>query len=219
MHRLTSVLTLATLAWPSAAQSLEVSIARKHSWGENVGFANWRDAGSPVGAEGVLLEPTFLSGFVWGENVGWINLGDGLPANGTHYANVDGSDFGVNLDSGTGHLSGLGWGENIGWINFTGGAAAAPPRPARFDFDTGRLHGYAWGENIGWINLDDDMHFVAFRCPGDFNDDGVLDFFDVQAFLQAFSAHHPAADLAADGVFNFFDAQTFLNLFSMGCEL
>lgn len=70
---------------------------------------NWRDAGSPVGAQGVLLDPTYLSGFIWGENVGWINLGD-------------------------------------------------------------------------------DTHLVAFRYPGDFNDDGLLNFFDVQAFLNFFAA-------------------------------
>lgn len=180
---------------------------------------NWRDAGSPVGAQGVLLDPTYLSGFIWSENVGWIHLGDGSPSNGTNYANVNGADFGVNLDPGTGHLSGLAWGENIGWINFSGGAMATPSRPARYDFDAGRLRGYAWGENVGWVNLDDHTHFVAFRCPGDFNDDGLLNFFDVQAFLNAFSARSPAADLAPDGVFNFFDVQAFLNSFAAGCGL
>ncbi len=218
MNKPAAILILA-LAPLASAQALQVSGAHKHSWGENIGFMNWRDAGSPVGAQGVLLDPTFLSGFIWGENVGWINLGDGSPSNGTNYANVNGTDFGVNLDSGTGHLSGLGWGENIGWINFSGGAMATPAQPARFDFDAGRLRGFAWAENVGWINLDDDMHFVAFRCAGDFNDDGVLNFFDVQAFLNAFSAHDPAADLAPDGVFNFFDVQAFLNLFASGCAL
>jgi len=46
---------------------------------------------------------------------------------------------------------------------------------------------------------------------------GVLDFFDVQAFLGLFAASDPAADLAADGVFDFFDIQAFLNLYAAGC--
>jgi hypothetical protein len=54
-------------------------------------------------------------------------------------------------------------------------------------------------------------------CPADFNGDGVLDFFDVQAFLDAFSANDPSADFTHDGVFDFFDVQEFLAVFSAGC--
>ncbi len=54
-------------------------------------------------------------------------------------------------------------------------------------------------------------------CIPDFNDDGVLDFFDVQAFLAAFSAHDPSADLTNDGSYDFFDVQAFLQAFSNGC--
>lgn len=54
-------------------------------------------------------------------------------------------------------------------------------------------------------------------CGPDLNGDGVLDFFDVQTFLAAFSAHNPLADFTGDGVFNFFDVQAFLNQFSAGC--
>lgn len=47
---------------------------------------------------------------------------------------------------------------------------------------------------------------------------GVLDFFDVQAFLNAFSQQQAQADLAEPfGVFDFFDVQTFLSVFSQGC--
>lgn len=71
----------------------------------------------------------------------------------------------------------------------------------------------------GW-NIDD-IEFIGIvpieDCTPDFNDDGVLDFFDVQAFLAAFSAQNPAADLNNDGLYNFFDVQLFLQLFSAGC--
>lgn len=54
-------------------------------------------------------------------------------------------------------------------------------------------------------------------CPADWNNDGQLDFFDVQAFIGAFALHDPAADLNDDGLYNFFDIQEFLSLFSSGC--
>lgn len=56
-------------------------------------------------------------------------------------------------------------------------------------------------------------------CPADLAEPfGVLDFFDVQTFLSAFSAGDPQADLAEPaGVFDFFDVQAFLNAYSAGC--
>lgn len=54
-------------------------------------------------------------------------------------------------------------------------------------------------------------------CVADFNGDGVLNFFDIAAFLDAFSAGDLAADLTHDGELNFFDVAEFLGLFSDGC--
>ncbi|KAA0215837.1 MAG: hypothetical protein DYG94_06685 [Leptolyngbya sp. PLA3] len=54
-------------------------------------------------------------------------------------------------------------------------------------------------------------------CPADFNGDNLLDFFDVQDFLAAFSAHQPAADFNNDSAFDFFDVQAFLQAFANGC--
>lgn len=54
-------------------------------------------------------------------------------------------------------------------------------------------------------------------CVADFSGDGNLDFFDVSAFLSAFSKMNPSADLQADGVFNFFDVSAFLSAFVAGC--
>lgn len=47
---------------------------------------------------------------------------------------------------------------------------------------------------------------------------GVLNFFDVQAYLNAFSAGYAAADLNGDGSLNFFDVQAFLGAFAGGCN-
>jgi len=46
---------------------------------------------------------------------------------------------------------------------------------------------------------------------------GTLDFFDVLAFLQAFSNQDPAADINSDGLWDFFDVLAFLQAFSAGC--
>ncbi len=74
-------------------------------------------------------------------------------------------------------------------------------------------------------SLDDNSNGVPDECEGggevciaDFAEPfGVLDFFDVSAFLAAFSAQEAAADLNSDGVFDFFDLQVFLNAFAAGC--
>ena len=136
----------------------------KWAWGENLGWMNWHDAGG--GGDGVIVGTSFLSGLIWGENLGWINVGDGTPTDGAQYANINGSDFGVNIDPGSGELSGMAWGENAGWINFDTTGLGADR--ARIDIIASRFRGYAWGENIGWINLDDGDHFVAFAgaCNG-----------------------------------------------------
>ncbi len=54
-------------------------------------------------------------------------------------------------------------------------------------------------------------------CDADLTGDGVLDFFDVSAFLSAFSAQEPVADMNDDGVYNFFDVSAFLSAFNKGC--
>ncbi|MEQ9206454.1 MAG: GC-type dockerin domain-anchored protein [Phycisphaerales bacterium] len=54
-------------------------------------------------------------------------------------------------------------------------------------------------------------------CSANLNCDDTLDFFDVSAFLAAFSSSDPIADFNEDGNFNFFDVSTFLVAFSAGC--
>jgi hypothetical protein len=59
---------------------------------------------------------------------------------------------------------------------------------------------------------------LACACPADFSADGQLNFFDLSAYLGAFGAREPRADLAApNGVFNFFDVAAYLALYNAGC--
>lgn len=54
-------------------------------------------------------------------------------------------------------------------------------------------------------------------CVADFTGDGMLNFFDVSAFLIAYGSMNPIADLTGEGAFDFFDISAFLNAFNAGC--
>ncbi len=54
-------------------------------------------------------------------------------------------------------------------------------------------------------------------CPADLIEDGLLDFFDLQAYLNAYSASDGLADWNDDGQIDFFDLQQYLLAFSDGC--
>lgn len=53
--------------------------------------------------------------------------------------------------------------------------------------------------------------------PADRTADGVVDFFDVQDFLDDFAARDGSADLNQDGQFDFFDVQRYLQLVAEPC--
>ncbi|MCA9276918.1 MAG: hypothetical protein KDA29_12915 [Phycisphaerales bacterium] len=57
----------------------------------------------------------------------------------------------------------------------------------------------------------------AISCPADLTGDGMLNFFDVSAFLNAYNAMDPQADFTGDGMYNFFDVSAFLNAYNAGC--
>ena len=54
-------------------------------------------------------------------------------------------------------------------------------------------------------------------CVADFNGDGMLDFFDVSAFIVAYTQGDLAADLNGDGVLDFFDVALLTGGFAGGC--
>lgn len=55
-------------------------------------------------------------------------------------------------------------------------------------------------------------------CQGDFNGDGVINFFDMADFIQAFLNHEPDADIMPPwGVWNFVDVQRFVTYMHVGC--
>ncbi len=55
------------------------------------------------------------------------------------------------------------------------------------------------------------------ECAVDLVFDGVLNFFDISAFIRFFQEGHPVADFNQDGVLDFFDVSAFVVAFSRGC--
>jgi hypothetical protein len=117
-------------------------------------------------------------------------------------------------------LAELGWdGQDIllaGWVANGG-----------FDFVSNQvIGGLPAADNLGEVSKIDFNTIAGTQyvnlsagaaCAADRNGDGLLDFFDVQNFLNAFSSHNPSADINNDTLFDFFDVQAYLNLFSAGC--
>jgi len=208
-------LTLAAAAPVAHAQVTNIDADNKFSWGENIGFMNWRDADNT--AAGVHFYPTHAQGAIWCENVGWIRMGSG-PADGVTYTNADDTDYGVNV-SPSGKLFGYGWGENIGWVNFDGGGQASPAQTAYIDNSLAprRLFGYAWSENVGWINLNDEDAYVGVYCLADFNADGFVSGDDFDAFVERFEAGDPSADVNGDTFTSGDDFDLFVAAFEAGC--
>ena len=77
------------------------------------------------------------------------------------------------------------------------------------------------GNELGTLHVTGSATIVATgiapSCPPDLTGDGNLDFFDISAFLGAFSSMDPIADFDNNGVYNFFDVSAFLGAFTSGC--
>ena len=84
------------------------------------------------------------------------------------------------------------------------------------------------GAHAGWrtlfLTIDDGgadslRWFKQWRCvcAGDFNADGMIDFFDYLDYVSAFSSSAAGADINQDGTIDFFDYLDFVSEFSSGC--
>ncbi len=73
------------------------------------------------------------------------------------------------------------------------------------------------GQDPDFVESDLSSYPAPNNCPADLTGDGVLNFFDISAFLSAFEAMDPIADFTGDGELNFFDISAFLVVFEAGC--
>lgn len=203
------------------ALGLDSNVARSHkySWGENIGWVNWRDADGA--SSGLIVHRKYFTGYAWCGNVGWIDLGHIGPdilANGFH-SNVSNQSFGINIDQATGYLSGFAWSENAGWINFTTHETPAF-QGARFDDQQGTLSGFAWSENAGWIDLGDTAVFVC-ALVADLDDSGGVGTNDLVLLLESFGSSvtpYAGADFDGNGTVNTLDLAYLLKTFGVSCD-
>ncbi|QOJ00481.1 MAG: pre-peptidase C-terminal domain-containing protein [Phycisphaeraceae bacterium] len=79
-----------------------------------------------------------------------------------------------------------------------------------------RVGGYKTARGSGVLTLS-----MPLPCPADFNDDGFLDFFDLDAFISCFEGfgcpQGKTADFNADGFVDFFDLDAYVAEFDAGC--
>ncbi|MBD3282279.1 MAG: hypothetical protein GF387_01590 [Candidatus Portnoybacteria bacterium] len=99
-----------------------------------------------------------VSGYAWSDNIGWISF------NCTDVSCTS-SDYGVDVDLGSGDFSGYAWSDNIGWIDFSPNPPypSAPNYSANYDSSTGEVNGWiralSYGDSWdGWILLGDEVN-------------------------------------------------------------
>jgi hypothetical protein len=123
--------------------------------------------------------------------------------------------------------------DELGWDGVQDILVAGWVANAGFDFLSNQVLGGVPGpDNVGPRDSDgdgtNDLDFNAIAgdqflnlsnptvvtCPADLTGDGLLNFFDVSAFITAFSG---GADYNGDGSTNFFDVSAFITDFNAGC--
>ncbi len=178
-------------------------------WGEGTSNANGQEGGGAPAGDG---DATWLHAEydVGGSSVLWANQGGDLA--GSASATVSVGDVGSYSWSGSGVTADVqGWlddaASNHGWALI--GNEEVFTTSKRFD---SREHPTAAVRPRLMVDFT-----PAAECRADMNGDELLDFFDVQMFLQAFSSMDAAADFTGDGMYDFFDVQQFLQEFSAGC--
>lgn len=87
---------------------------------------------------------------------------------------------------------------------------------------------YVIGDSNYMIELDADLNgtndatdraiVYAILQPADWNNDGVVDFYDNQAYFNDYAASNPRADLNGDNTWDFFDVQAWLNIYASACQ-
>lgn len=196
---------LAATIWGWAATNHAASTivtGFQQAYAANFGWVNCKwDSSTP---EGLVVNPSILSGEAYSANVGWLDFGDGTPTGSTGKYQQTGGDIGVNHD-GAGNLSGYAYGANIGWIYFDPTIA----QPPRIDLMTGRFSGYVYSANLGWIYLGGLKTTLAVLADTDAGGvgDGIADNWELERLTTAGLGSNlnllgstPNADFDQDGV-------------------
>lgn len=159
------------------------------------------------------------------DSVAWISYSFGCVPR-THIAYVNG-DTSTSIDNSvpTGiYYIGFRWDDDLGdtrygWVafEFERQDYTGPEPCGSLDYSqlsTPAFHYIA----AGWETEPETSIVVGGGlCPADLNFDANVDFFDVSAFLNAYTDTDAMADLNDDGVIDFFDVSMFLSLYNTSC--
>ncbi len=136
-----------------------------------------------------------------------------------------GIEFSIDLDElgwdGSQDILMAGWISNAGFDFISnqviGGLPAGSANVGPRDTDADGVADLDWNSISGtqYINLTN----PPVSCPADLAAPfGVLNIFDIQAYIGLYNTQNPAADLAAPfGTFNIFDIQAYIGLYNQGC--
>ena len=107
------------------------------------------------------------------------------------------------------------------WLPFPGGnpdytthTTTYDPRPSRFG--SGLFLAGVF-DNVAGVPSHLVARYGCRACPGDYNADGQVDFFDYLDFIADFAAEHPRADWDGNGQVDFFDYLDFIIAFGEEC--
>ncbi|NKB23521.1 MAG: hypothetical protein GKR87_03895 [Kiritimatiellae bacterium] len=154
-----------------------INATNKYAYGANIGWINSQGDIS----NGLVITPSFCTGFLWSANSGWINMGN-TPTNGNDYSNTSANDFGVNvfLQGFTAKLQGYPW-SPLGWMNWGMNYTDSNDVPC-VDLNTGIMSGSVWIPNAGWMSVSNLEAYVQTDSILliDNDADGIPDFYEYQ---------------------------------------
>ena len=216
--------------WDGSAWSpLGGGLSRTSGFGQVFHMTAWDDGSGPalyVGGSFNLGDgSTPLANVAKWDGSVWSSVGDGFNSAVQELAVFDDGSgealyaMGNFVSSGSTSVEHLAKWNGTSWEAM--GSGADNTAYGAIVFDSGEGDSLIIGGSFGSVDGETAHHVISLLaedlCAADLNGDGVLNFFDVSAFLSAFSAADSVADFNGDGLFNFFDVSAFLNAYGAGC--
>ncbi|MGJ8637270.1 MAG: GC-type dockerin domain-anchored protein [Phycisphaerales bacterium] len=212
----------------SSWKAMDLGVSRTSGFAQVLHMTSWDDGSGEalyVGgrfnlAGGVAVSQNIAK---W-DGMSWSDMGDGFDGD-VHELVVFDDGSGEALYA-LGNFSNSGATPIAGVARWNGTDWEAVSTSVNGSIFTGIVYDAGEGEaliigggfsNISGTSANRVVSLLAAGCPADLNGDGVLDFFDISAFLTAYGNMDPIADFNDDGIYDFFDISAFLSAYGAGC--